>query len=77
MTLHIVNFSSVADTYTYASGLPNVIGFWANTATNEATAGYEGINVAESSGTFTFYLKTTSSDVDLYILSMNRENGNE
>ena len=69
LTLHVINFSSVADTNTYASGLPNVVGYWANSATNEGTQGQEGVNVAESSGTFTFYLKTTATDLDLYILS--------
>lgn len=69
LTMHIVNSASVADGDTYASGLgTNVVGFWANGATDEGTAGDEGINVANSSGTFTFYLKTTGA-VTLYILS--------
>jgi hypothetical protein len=70
MTMHIVDFSSIADTNTYASGLPNVLGHWANDATNVVTLGDEGINVAESSGTFTFYVKTTTTDAKLYILSL-------
>ena len=69
LTLHIVTFSSLADTNTYASGLPNVVGYWANSGKDEGTVGDEGINVSESSGTFTFNLKTTSTDAKLFILS--------
>jgi len=67
LTLHIVTFSSVADTNTYASGLANVVSFWAS-GTADETAGEEGVNVSESSGTFTFGLKTTGI-VRLFILS--------
>lgn len=69
LTLHIVNSASVAEGDTYASGLgTNVVGYWANAVTDESTAGDEGVNVANSSGTFTFYHKTTG-EVFLYILS--------
>lgn len=69
LTLYIVNSASVADGDTYASGLGlNVVGFWCNSAVDEGTAGDEGINVANSSGTFTFYRKTTG-DATLYILA--------
>ena len=69
LTLHIVQSASVADADTYASGLgANVVGFWANSEVNEGTQGDEGVNVANSSGTFTFYLQTTGA-VTLYILS--------
>ncbi len=70
MTMLMVTFSSVADANTYASGLPNVLGFWANDATDPATTSDVGVNVSESSGTFTFNLKTTSTDLVLYILSL-------
>ena len=67
LTLHIVRSTSVADGDTYASGLPNVVGYWANGEASE-TAGDEGINMTESLGTFTFNLKTTGA-VNLYVLS--------
>lgn len=68
LTLYIVRSSSVADGDTYASGLgSNVVGYWANGEASE-TAGDEGINMTESSGTFTFNLKTTGA-VNLYILA--------
>ena len=70
LTLFVVTFSSLADTNTYASGLgSNVVGYWANAETNETTAGDEGINVANSNGTFTFYGKTTASAAKLFILA--------
>lgn len=70
LTLLIVTFSSLADTNTYASGLgTNVVSYWANGEINEGTAGDEGINVANSSGTFTFYLKTTNTAAKLHILA--------
>ena len=69
LTLYVVTFSSLADTNTYASGLGgNVVGYWCNSGYNE-TAGEEGVNVSNSSGTFTFGLKTTSTDAKLYILA--------
>ena len=69
LTMHIVRSTSVADGDTYASGLGSaVVAYWANGETDEGTAGDEGINVANSSGTFTFYLKTTGA-VNLFILS--------
>jgi len=69
LTLLIFTLTTVADTETFASGLgSNVIGYWANAITNESTAGDEGVNVANSSGTFTFYLKTTGT-VILYVLA--------
>ncbi len=69
LTLFIVRFTSVATTDTYASGLgSNVVGYWANGETDEGTDGDEGINVANSSGTFTFALKTAGI-VTLYILA--------
>ena len=68
VNLLIVKSSSVADADTYASGISGqIVGFWANAETDEATAGDEGVNIAESSGTFTFYLKTTGA-VTLYVL---------
>ena len=69
LTLHKFNLTTVADTDTFASGLgANVVGFWANSQSAEATVGDEGVNVTESSGTFTFNQKTTGT-VDLYALS--------
>jgi len=62
LKLYVFTFSSVADTNTFASGLGSkVVGYWANSETNESTAGDEGFNVANSSGTFTFYGKTTAT----------------
>lgn len=68
LTLRIIELSSVADTNTHASGISNVVGFWANGKASE-TAGEEGVNVTEASGTFTFGLKTTGA-VTLFVLSL-------
>ena len=68
LTFRIIELSTVADTNTHDSGISNVVGFWANGQASE-TAGQEGINVTESSGTFTFGLKTTGA-VTLYVLSL-------
>jgi len=70
LTLFVVKFSSLADTNTYASGLgTNVVDQWARAGTDESTQGQEGWNVANSSGTFTFYGKTTATDATLFILA--------
>lgn len=69
LTLYVATFSSIADTNTYASGLGgNVVAWWAQLEANESTQGDEGVNVANSSGTFTFYLKTTGAG-KLFILA--------
>lgn len=60
LTLFIWKLSACADTNTLATGLGvNLIGAWANSEGDE-TAGEEGVNVVNSSGTLTFGLKTTS-----------------
>ena len=70
LKLYVITFSSLADTNTYASGLgSNVVAYWANGEYDE-TAGEEGINVANSSGTFTFGLKTTNTAAKLMILAI-------
>ena len=56
LTQYIVKFSSISDADTYASGLGDrIIGFVATTTADPTTNTSAGINVAESSGTFTFY----------------------
>jgi len=70
LILHIVSFSALDDTNTYDSGISSgVVGYWANAETNEGTAGDEGINVAYSGSTFTFYMKTAATAAKLFILS--------
>lgn len=62
LVLYIFTLTSVADTETFDSGLGNrVVSQWANSIVNEGSQGDEGVNVAESSGTFTFYLNTTGT----------------
>ena len=68
LTLLIYTLTSVADADTFNSGLgANVVGYWANGEAGE-TAGDEGVNVTNSSGTFTLNLKTTGT-VDLFVLA--------
>ena len=70
LTNYVITFSSVADGDTYASGLGgNVVGYWANSGTVENTSAQSGVNISESSGTFTFQLKTTSTTLKLFILA--------
>ena len=61
LTLFVFTFSSIADADTFASGLPNVVAWWGNQEVNEGTAGEEGVNISEASGTFTFFLKTAGA----------------
>ena len=69
LTMLICPFAGTADDGdTYASGLPNVVGFWAN-GTDDPTQGAEGIDVSNSSGTFTFNLGEDNRAFTLYILA--------
>lgn len=53
-TLHIATFSDIDDGDTWASGIQNIIGYWA-VATDAPTSGpLGGIDVSLSSTTFTF-----------------------
>lgn len=67
LTLFIWKLTA-ADTNTLATGLgANIVGVWANSEAGE-TAGDEGVNVANSSGTLTLGLKTTGT-VYVYVLA--------
>jgi len=69
LTLHIATFAATADDGdTWASGLPNVVGYWAN-GTDDPTQTAEGVDVSESSGTFTFNLGEDNRGIMLYVLS--------
>jgi len=66
--LHIATFSDIDNASTYASGIKRVVGYWAN-ATDDPSQGNEKIDVAESSGTFTFSTGEASRTGMLYVLS--------
>jgi hypothetical protein len=70
LTFFIAVFANTTDDGdTYASGLgSNVLGFWAN-GTDDPTQGKEGIDVSESSGTFTFNTGEDDRGITLYIVA--------
>lgn len=70
LTLHIFTFTAVTGADTFASGLPNVIGFWATAQANVGTTVVgAGVNVINSSGTFTFAGNVAASPITLYVVS--------
>lgn len=70
LTLHIFTFTSVTGADTFASGLPNVIGFWATAQANVGTTVVgAGVNVINSSGTFTFAGNVAASAITLYVIA--------
>jgi hypothetical protein len=71
-TLYVVTFPATADdTNTWASGLStSITGYWAN-GTDDPTQTKEGIDVALSSGTFTFSLGEDDRSFVLYVLTTN------
>lgn len=68
-TLHIVTFSDVDDGDTYASGLENIIGYWSVTADAPTSGQLAAIDIAESSGTFTFHAGEDNRKLLLYVLT--------
>jgi hypothetical protein len=69
LTMKIVNFTSVDDADTYASGLSTkVVDYWVQVKADPTTNTSAGCNVAESSGTFTFYPGVDSLENTLFIL---------
>jgi hypothetical protein len=72
-TMHIATFSTndIDDGDTWASGIKNVISHWA-TATDIPTSGQlGGIDVSESSGTFTFNTGEDNRTALLFVESRN------
>ena len=74
LTLIAVEFTSVnggsSTGDTYASGLgTNVVAYWCNCGTLPATQVQQGVNVTNTSGTFTISPAVNSSAVTLFILA--------
>lgn len=70
LTLHIFTFTAVTGADTFASGLPNVVGYWAqDTNAGGTTVVDAGINVLNAAGTFTFQPGLAASPVTLFVVS--------
>jgi len=68
LQIHIIPFSNIDNTNTYASGIKRVVGYWAN-GTDDPTQGAEKIDVANSSGTLTFATGEDARTGILYVVS--------
>lgn len=70
MTLHIATFSTndIDDGDTWASGIQEIVGYWAN-GTDDPTQTKEGIDMSVSSSTFTFYTGEDNRTGLVYVLS--------
>jgi len=60
--------NTVDDGDTWASGLTTVRGYWANGTEDPTTQAHVGVDVSESSGTFTFYIGEDNKAFTLYVL---------
>ena len=69
LQIHIITFSNIDDTDTYVSGVSRIVGYWANGTNDPSTATNTSIDVAESSGTFTFSCGEDTRAGMLYVLS--------
>ena len=67
--LHIIPFTDIDDTNTYASGISKIVGYWANATDDPGTQTYGGIDVRVSTSTFTFSTGEASRVGTLYVLS--------
>jgi len=68
--LHIATFAGTTDDGdTYVSGISDVVGFWGNCTDDSTGATYNGVDISESSGTFTFNLGEDNRSLMLYVLS--------
>ncbi len=54
INLHIATFTEIDNTDTYVSGLTGVVGKWFNADDDPTVQVSGGVDVSESSGTFTF-----------------------
>ena len=73
MNLHIVSFSDLDDTDTYASGLHGIVSWWATATDNPTTQTNNALDVSEASGTFTFNSGEDNRTAKLYILTTQPE----
>ena len=72
LKLLMFTFSSVDDDDTFASGLGgDIVTFWYQVTADPTTNTSAGCNVANSSGTFTFYPATDSLTGTLFVLARN------
>jgi len=69
LLFHIITFSNIDDTNTYASGIKRVVGYWANGTDDPSTQTSGKIDVAESAGDFTFSCGENGRTGMLYVLS--------
>jgi len=67
MTLYCVTFTSVVTGDTWVSGIPNIKYFWAQAQGTSGTQASAGINVSQSSGTFTFVPGFDTQTVTLFV----------
>jgi hypothetical protein len=67
-TLIRASLTGVADTLTWASGIKEIVGYWAN-ATDNPTQTDEAIDVQLSGSTFTFSVGAGTRTVDFCILA--------
>ena len=68
--LHIFSFLDIDDNDTYASGLDNVVGWWANGQDVPGTQSASGIDVGTSAnGTFKFYTAENNREAKLFVLT--------
>lgn len=72
VNLLICPFANTADDGdSWASGLTSVIGFWTCGTEDPTTQAHVGVDVSESSGTFTFYTGENDKAFTLYVLTNN------
>ena len=68
-TLHIATFSEINTADTWASAIPNIIGYWA-VASDDVTSGQlTGIELGLSGSTFTFSCDEEARTALVYVLS--------
>jgi hypothetical protein len=72
VNLLICKFANTTDDAdTWASGLSSVIDFWTCGTEDPTTQAHVGVDVSESSGTFTFYIGEDDKAFTLYVLTNN------
>lgn len=70
MKLTIATFAATTDAGdTWASGLTEIVAYWAVSTGQSATKTTNGVGVAESSGTFTLYCEQDNIAITLFVIS--------
>jgi len=71
LKLHIIPFSNIENTNTYASGLTStaIVGYWGNITNGAGSTTMNGVDITKTGATFQFNMGEEARTGTLYVLT--------